>query len=124
MAAAIAGTLTLAGLTAAQAGQNGASKAASGSCADTEGPAALLTVDYRNGKLNSGIPDLTTTHASADDASYIVPSGTDHAVAHKVTLGDPAYVSDGAPAARVPRTTSTRGSSSWATSSGTSSACC
>ncbi|MFD9050316.1 heparin lyase I family protein [Streptomyces zaomyceticus] len=96
-AAAIAGTLTLAGLTAAQAGQNGESTAAPGPCADTEGPAALLTVDYRNGKLNSGIPDLTTTHAPADDASYIVPSGTDHAVAHKVTLGDPAYVSDGAP---------------------------
>ncbi|MEU9856317.1 heparin lyase I family protein [Streptomyces sp. NPDC047974] len=97
MAAAIAGTLTVAGLTTAQAGQSGENGAVAGSCADDSGPSALLTIDYKDGRLNSGIPDLTTTHATADDASYVVPSGTDHAVAHKVTLGDPAYVSDGAP---------------------------
>lgn len=96
-AAAMAGTLTLAGLTAAQAGQDGGSRAASGSRAESGGPSALLTIDYGNGKPDSGIPDLTTTHATAADASYVVPSGADHAVAHKVTLGDPAYVSDGAP---------------------------
>ncbi|MET8972223.1 heparin lyase I family protein [Streptomyces hydrogenans] len=96
-AAAIAGALTLAGLTAAQADQNGERGTTAGSCADDGGPSALLSIDYRNGELDSGIPDLTTTHATAGDASYVVPSGTDHAVAHKVTLGDPAYVSDGAP---------------------------
>ncbi|MEU1862497.1 heparin lyase I family protein [Streptomyces gardneri] len=97
-AAAMAGALTLACLTAAQAGQNSEDRAASGpSCAAADGPSPLLTIDYRNGRLNSGIPDLTTTHATAADASYVVPSGADHAVAHKVTLGDPGYVSDGAP---------------------------
>ncbi|MFC8898133.1 heparin lyase I family protein [Streptomyces cinereoruber] len=96
-AAVVAGALTLAGTTAAQAGRNGESGAATGSCADGGGPSALLTIDYRNGGPDSGIPDLTTTHATADDASYVVGSGTDRAVAHKVTLGDPAYVSDGAP---------------------------
>ncbi|MFE5794276.1 heparin lyase I family protein [Streptomyces sp. NPDC056503] len=97
-AAALAGTLTVAGPTAAQAGQNGESRTASGpSCAEADGPATLLTIDYGNGTPTSGIPDLTTTHATAADASYVVPSGADHAVVHKVTLGDPAYVSDGAP---------------------------
>ncbi|MFB7936586.1 heparin lyase I family protein [Streptomyces sp. NPDC056049] len=97
MAAAIVGTLTLAGLTAAQAGQNTERRAAPGSCAESGGSAPLLTIDYRNGRPDSGIPDLTTTHATAPDASSVVPSGDDHAIAHKVTLGDPAYVSDGAP---------------------------
>lgn len=98
MAATIAATLTLAGLTVAQAGQDDASGSTAGTCAAGDiGSAALLTIDYANGKLDSGIPDLTTTHATAADASYVVPSGTDHAVAHKVTLGDPGYVSDGAP---------------------------
>ncbi|MFF3609302.1 heparin lyase I family protein [Streptomyces sp. NPDC002463] len=97
MAAALAGTLTAAGLTTAQAGQNGENRSVLGSCDDDSGPSALLTIDYKNGELNSGIPELTTTHATADDASYVVASGADHAVAHKVTLGDPAYVSDGAP---------------------------
>ena len=97
MAAAIAGTLTIAGLATAQAGQDGVSRAAEGSCGSSSISSTLLTIDYLNGQLNSGVPNLTTTHATAPDASYVVPSGTDHAVAHKVTLGDPAYVSDGAP---------------------------
>ncbi|MGW6540464.1 heparin lyase I family protein [Streptomyces sp. NPDC055051] len=96
-AAAIAGTLTVAGLTAAQADQNGTSGTTAGPCAQESGPSALLTIDYANGQLDSGIPDLTTTHATAADASSVVKSGNDHAVVHKVTLGDPAYVSDGAP---------------------------
>ncbi|MFJ6419607.1 heparin lyase I family protein [Streptomyces hydrogenans] len=96
LAVVAAASLTLAGLTTAQAGQGDAAPTPPGACGD-DGPPALLTVDYRNGRLDSGVPDLTTTHATADDASYVVPFGTDHAVAHKVTLGDPAYVSDGAP---------------------------
>ncbi|MFD8643968.1 heparin lyase I family protein [Streptomyces zaomyceticus] len=97
LAAAIAGALTAAGLTAAQAGQNGTSGTTAGCCAHDGGPSTLLTIDYANGQLDSGIPDLTTTHATAADASSVVTSGNDHAVVHKVTLGDPAYVSDGAP---------------------------
>ncbi|MEU3605493.1 hypothetical protein AB0E83_08550 [Streptomyces sp. NPDC035033] len=68
-AAVIAGTLTVAGPAPAQAGQNGGKGAVVGSCAEDGGPSALLTIDYRNGRLNSGIPDLTTTHATAADAS-------------------------------------------------------
>ena len=97
IAVAAAGALTLTGLTAAQAGQNDGNNAVAGTCADDSGPSALLTIDYANGELDSGIPDLSTTHATAADASSVVPSGNDHAVVHKVTLGDPAYVSDGAP---------------------------
>ncbi|WP_406064710.1 polysaccharide lyase [Streptomyces sp. NBC_01077] len=97
IAVAAAGALTLAGLATAQAGQEGVSRASGGSCSTSSGSSTLLTVNYRNGTLNSGIPDLTTTHATAADASYVVDAGEDHAVAHKVTLGDPGYVSDGAP---------------------------
>ncbi|WP_329126589.1 heparin lyase I family protein [Streptomyces sp. NBC_01465] len=59
--------------------------------------AVVLDVNYQDGSLNSGIAGLTTTHATSPDASAVVPSGEDHAVSHKVTLGDPGYVSDGAP---------------------------
>ncbi|MEU2509843.1 heparin lyase I family protein [Streptomyces sp. NPDC007863] len=97
IAVAAAGALTVAGLTAAQAGQNSASGITEATCAGNTGPSALLTIDYANGQLDSGIPNLTTTHATALDASSVVKSGDDHAVAHKVTLGDPGYVSDGAP---------------------------
>ncbi|MEU2243008.1 heparin lyase I family protein [Streptomyces sp. NPDC018338] len=92
-----AGTLTLAGPATAQAGQDAAIPASKGPCAGRSCASALLTVDYENGRLDSGIPQLTTTHATAPDASYVVDSGSGRAVAHKVTLGDPAYVSDGAP---------------------------
>ncbi|MFF5786121.1 heparin lyase I family protein [Streptomyces sp. NPDC012693] len=97
VAAAVAGTLTLAGPTTAQAGQNNATRSTEAACGAESGSSALLTIDYESGTLNSGLPDLTTTHATAGDASYVVPSGSGRAVAHKVTLGDPAYVSDGAP---------------------------
>ncbi|KOG23978.1 MULTISPECIES: heparin lyase I family protein [Streptomyces] len=97
LATALAGAITVASGTAAQAGLDDEDRSVPGPCGGDSGPPVLLTVDYANGTLNSGIPDLTTTHATADDASYIVASGADHAVAHKVTLGDPSYVSDGAP---------------------------
>jgi hypothetical protein len=56
-------------------------------------------VDYESGNLNSGVEGLTTTHATAPDASAVVQPGhgSSYAVQHKVTLGDPAYESDGAP---------------------------
>lgn len=60
---------------------------------------AQLDVDYESGTTDSGIEDLTTTHAPAADASYVVQDGahgSTHAVAHKVTLGDPGYFSNGA----------------------------
>lgn len=65
------------------------------------GPTAteILQVDYESGTLDSGVPGLTTTHATAPDASAVVRPGDDssYAVQHKVTLDDPGYVSDGAP---------------------------
>ena len=60
---------------------------------------AQLDVDYESGTTDSGIEDLTTTHAPAADASFIVQGGahgSTYAVAHKVTLGDPGYFSNGA----------------------------
>ncbi|MEU5957216.1 heparin lyase I family protein [Streptomyces sp. NPDC047525] len=93
-AAGLAGTLTIVGLATAQAGQEEKPRPAK---SEAKGASPLLDVDYKDGSLNSGIPGLTTTHAKAKDASYTVKSGDDHAIAHKVTLGDPDYVSDGAP---------------------------
>ncbi|MCJ0875076.1 heparin lyase I family protein [Streptomyces sp. AP-93] len=97
IAVAAAGALSLAGVATAQAGQESMSRASEGSCSSPGISSTLLDIEYANGQLNSGIPHLTTTHATAADASYLVDSGADHAVAHKVTLGDPGYVSDGAP---------------------------
>lgn len=59
----------------------------------------LLQVDYETGTLNSGITGLTTTHATAPDAELVVRPGyqSSYADQHQVTLGDPGYVSDGAP---------------------------
>ena len=59
----------------------------------------ILDVNFESGTLNSGIPGLTTTHATAPDASSIVSPGDNSRFASqfKVTLGDPGYVSDGAP---------------------------
>lgn len=59
----------------------------------------ILNVDYESGTLDSGIPGLTTTHATAPDASAVVQPGrqSSYAVQHKVILGDPGYFSDGAP---------------------------
>ncbi|MDX2393564.1 polysaccharide lyase [Streptomyces sp. DK15] len=97
IAVAAAGALTIACVATAQAGQDSGSRASEASCSSSSVSATLLDIEYANGQLNSGIPNLTTTHATAADASYVVDSGADHAVAHKVTLGDPGYVSDGAP---------------------------
>ncbi|MFI5804956.1 heparin lyase I family protein [Streptomyces sp. NPDC051561] len=93
-AAGLAGTLTLVCLATAQAGQEETARPATD---EARSAAPLLDVNYKDGSLNSGIPGLTTTHAKAKDASYVVKSGDDHAIAHKVTLGNPDYVSDGAP---------------------------
>lgn len=56
----------------------------------------LVYVNYESATLNSGITGLTTTHATATDASYIVSPGRtgNYAIAHKVTLGDMGYFSD------------------------------
>ncbi|MFG3256719.1 heparin lyase I family protein [Streptomyces sp. NPDC048172] len=81
----LGGALTAAVLTGAQADEEH----------DARSP--QLDVNYKDGSLNSGIPNLTTTHAKAKDASEVVRSGDDHAVTHKVTLDDPDYVSNGAP---------------------------
>ncbi|MGO4291834.1 heparin lyase I family protein [Chitinophaga sp. RAB17] len=56
----------------------------------------LLVVNYESGTINSGIPDLNTTNATATDASYIISPGRtgNYAIAHKVVLGDSAYFSD------------------------------
>ncbi|UWY26979.1 heparin lyase I family protein [Flavobacterium sp. TR2] len=56
----------------------------------------LVTVDYESGTVNSGISDLTTTHATAADAEYVVSPGRtgNYAIAHRVTIGDSGYFSD------------------------------
>ncbi|QKW10306.1 heparin lyase I family protein [Streptomyces sp. NA04227] len=96
LALALAGTLTVVCLAVAEAGET-SPKRETAKSRTARAAADLLNVNYQDGSLNSGIPELTTTHATAKDASYTLPSGDDHAVAHKVTLGDPAYESDGAP---------------------------
>ncbi|MDP5316988.1 heparin lyase I family protein [Streptomyces poriferorum] len=67
--------------------------------APAQSPAEKLKVDYENGALNSGVEGLTTTHATAPDASGVVRPGHGgaYAVQHKVTLGDAGYESNGAP---------------------------
>jgi len=59
----------------------------------------LLRVDYESGTTDSGIPDLSTTDASAPDASFITETARAgrYAIAHNVVLDDPAYVSEGKP---------------------------
>ncbi|MFH6969781.1 heparin lyase I family protein [Flavobacterium sp. FlaQc-28] len=56
----------------------------------------LVNVDYESGTVNSGIPNLTTTHATAADAEYLVSPGRtgNYAIAHRVTIGDEGYFSD------------------------------
>jgi hypothetical protein len=58
-----------------------------------------LTINYESGTTDSGIASLTVTHATAPDAAYLVTPGRSgqYAIAHKVALGDPTYVSDGYP---------------------------
>ena len=57
---------------------------------------SLLSVNYDNGLLNSGIPNLEVTDATAPDAAYMVSPGRSgtYAIAHKVVLGDSSYFSD------------------------------
>lgn len=95
-ALALAGTLGVLCPNAAEAGQDGPKRSmAQQSRSSTQ--STRLDIDYKDGSLDSGIPELTTTHATAQDASFVVKSGDDYAVTHKVTLGDPGYESDGAP---------------------------
>lgn len=56
----------------------------------------LVDVNYEDGSLTSGHPDLTLSLATAKDAEYIVSPGATgkYAVAHKVTVGDEAYFSN------------------------------
>lgn len=59
-----------------------------------------LLVDYETGTRDSGVPGLTLSGASAPDAEFVaadLPRSGRFAIAHKVALDDPAYVSDGAP---------------------------
>ncbi|MFF1685775.1 MULTISPECIES: heparin lyase I family protein [unclassified Streptomyces] len=84
---------------ASEAGAEVTSRArpVSPSAALTAGEA--LRVDYESGTLNSGVEGLSTTHATAPDASQVVQPGHggSYAVQHKVTLGDAGYESNGAP---------------------------
>lgn len=60
----------------------------------------LLDIGFETGTGDSGYPGLVATHATADDASYIVSDSARsgrYAQAHKVTWSDPAYTSFGAP---------------------------
>jgi hypothetical protein len=57
----------------------------------------ILNVNYESGEVTSGINGITASHASAPDAAYITSGSTGkYAIAHKVTLGDNNYFSDGA----------------------------
>ncbi|MFD8741848.1 heparin lyase I family protein [Streptomyces sp. NPDC059616] len=92
----LAGTLSVVCLNAADAGQDRPDRSTTQQ-SRSGARSALLDIGYKDGSLDSGIPGLTTTHATAQDASSVVRSGGDYAVTHKVTLGDPGYESDGAP---------------------------
>ncbi|MFI5770929.1 heparin lyase I family protein [Streptomyces sp. NPDC051658] len=95
-ALALAGTLCVVCLNTAEAGQDRPNRSAAQQ-SRSSAHSTLLGIDYRDGSLDSGIPGLTTTHATAQDASSVVMSGDDYAITHRVTLGDPGYESDGAP---------------------------
>jgi Polysaccharide lyase len=63
-------------------------------------PRLLLDVGYETGTLDSGIPNLQSTLASAPDAavvSNLYARSGQYSIAHKVVLDDPTYVSAGAP---------------------------
>lgn len=95
-ALALAGTLCVVCLNTAEAGQDRPNRSAAQQ-SRSSAHSTLLGIDYRDGSLDSGIPGLTTTHATAQDASSVVKSGDDYAITHRVTLGDTGYESDGAP---------------------------
>jgi hypothetical protein len=60
----------------------------------------VLNAGYESGTLDSGISGLVATNATAPDAALAstnyARSGT-YSIYHKVTLDNPAYVSDGSP---------------------------
>ncbi|UZW58902.1 heparin lyase I family protein [Lysobacter enzymogenes] len=68
-------------------------------CASAHAQTPLLRVDYETGTIDSGIPDLNTSDASAADAIFVSETARAgrYAIAHKVVLDDPAYVSEGKP---------------------------
>ncbi|MEU7581724.1 hypothetical protein AB0B50_29450 [Streptomyces sp. NPDC041068] len=74
----LGGTLLVTGYLAQESGATQVQSKAQGKKCKS-----LLDVDHESGTLDSGIPDLTTTHATAPDASDVVDDG--------------GYVSDGAP---------------------------
>lgn len=57
----------------------------------------ILNLNYESGEVTSGVTGITGTHATAADAVYMTSPGSNgkYAVAHKVTLGDAGYFSDG-----------------------------
>ncbi|MER8087332.1 hypothetical protein ABTZ57_19915 [Streptomyces sp. NPDC094048] len=75
-ALALAGTLSVVDPNGAEAGQDRPSRSAVQQPRSST-HSALLDIDYEDGSLNSGIPALTTTHATAQDASSVVKSGDD-----------------------------------------------
>lgn len=68
-------------------------------CSSAHAQTQLLRVDYESGTIDSGIPDLSTSDASAADAIFVSDTARAgrYAIAHKVVLDDPAYVSEGKP---------------------------
>lgn len=57
----------------------------------------LMNMNYEDGTLNGGIPDIGVTNATATDAAYLVSPGAtgNYAIAHKIVYGDSGYYSDG-----------------------------
>ncbi|WP_018625858.1 fimbrillin family protein [Niabella aurantiaca] len=57
----------------------------------------LMDMNYEDGMLNGGIPDIGVTNATAADAAYLVSPGAtgNYAIAHKIVYGDSGYYSDG-----------------------------
>jgi hypothetical protein len=57
----------------------------------------ILNINYESGEVTSGVTGITGTHAPAADAVSVTSPGSTgkYAIAHKVTLGDNGYFSDG-----------------------------
>src|SRR5690606_9187093 len=55
----------------------------------------LININYESGILNSGIPGVTATFATASDAAYLISPGRtgNYAIAHKVIKNDNTYYS-------------------------------
>jgi hypothetical protein len=56
----------------------------------------ILNANYESGQVDSGIPGLNPTNATATDAVYMVSQDAlgNHSVAHKIIHADPAYYSN------------------------------